>query len=124
MPVMPNHAGRTFGRITLSAPVPGKSGYWKGTCSCGNPVEKRIDNLKRPGDHSCGRCYPTTLGPDAVLEERVRRLEVIVSRLNLDLIPPTHPDANDHRTLTDPITSWARPAATTPDLARCGPAGG
>lgn len=58
MPVKQNHSGRIYGRITLSAPVPGKPGYWQGTCSCGNPVEKRIDNLKRPGVHSCGKCYP------------------------------------------------------------------
>ncbi len=86
MPVATNYSGRTFGRITLSAPVPGKSGYWKGTCSCGNPVEKRLDNLKRPGDHSCGKCLAPAHTTDANLGERVRRLELIHCTLNHRII--------------------------------------
>ncbi len=90
MPVMQNHSGRTFGRITLSEPIPGKTGYWKGKCSCGHPVQKRLDNLKRPGDHSCGKCvHPTT---DTSLEERVRRLEQILASINPDLLPGPTPE--------------------------------
>ena len=89
MPVMQNHAGRTFGRLTLTAPVPGKSGYWTGTCSCGRPVEKRVDNLKRPGDHSCGKCLAPTADGD--LEQRVRRLERVISAVHPDLLPGPTP---------------------------------
>src|SRR5581483_11970158 len=87
MTVATNHSGRTFGRITLSQPVPGKTGYWKGTCSCGRPVEKRLDNLKRPGDHSCGKCLAPAPIADTNLEERVRRLEQIIAAIN----PVLHP---------------------------------
>lgn len=81
MPVKRNYAGRTFGRITLDAPSDTRPGYWKGRCSCGNPVEKRIDNLKRPGDHSCGKC-PIPTHPHAPdLELRVRALEQLLTRL-------------------------------------------
>jgi hypothetical protein len=78
MPVKHSYAGRTFGQITLSNPVPGKTGYWTGTCSCGNAVEKRIDNLKRPGNHSCGKCYLPNHATGKLLEDRVRRLEAII----------------------------------------------
>src|SRR5256885_1217101 len=54
VPAQRNHANERFGRITLESPVPGKPGHWRGRCECGNAVEKRLDNLKRPGDHSCG----------------------------------------------------------------------
>jgi hypothetical protein len=83
MPVATNYAGRTFSRITLAEPVPGKAGYWKGTCSCGTPVEKRIDNLKRPGEHSCGKCPPQIPTTSAALEQRVRVLEQIIGLVNL-----------------------------------------
>ncbi len=57
MSVKQDHAGKRFGQIVLDAPVPGRPGYWKGTCGCGNQqVVKRLDNLKRPGRHSCGTC--------------------------------------------------------------------
>ncbi len=83
MPPRRNYAGRTFGQITLDAPSATRPGYWKGRCRCGNPVEKRIDNLTRSGNHTCGKCYlaspPTELG----LEDRVRRLEEVVARLSL-----------------------------------------
>lgn len=81
MPVATNYSGRTFGRITLSEPVLGKAGYWKGTCACGNPVEKRIDNLKRPGLHSCGNCPCTLKGPDH--ETRICRLESLLGVIPL-----------------------------------------
>lgn len=82
MPVKQDYARRTFGQITLVARSATRPGFWKGRCRCGNLVEKRIDNLTRPGNHTCGRCYlaaPTT-EPD--LEERVRRLEELVARLS------------------------------------------
>lgn len=81
MPVKQDYARRTFGQITLVARSATRPGFWKGRCRCGNLVEKRIDNLTRPGNHTCGKCYlaaPTT-EPD--LEERVRRLEELVARL-------------------------------------------
>lgn len=65
-----NLAGQNFGSITLASPVPGRPGYWNGTCYCGNTVVKRIDNLKRPGDHSCGRCrQPSAITPAEVLAQ-------------------------------------------------------
>ena len=82
MPIKQNHAGRTFGQITLHEPSPTKPGYWKGTCSCGNPVEKRLDNLKRPGNHTCGKCYQSVQVTDGTLEARVRRLEQVMSQLS------------------------------------------
>jgi len=94
MPVMQNHAGRTFGRITLIAPVPGKTGYWKGTCSCGNPVQKRLDNLKRPGVHSCGKCLAPAPAANFNLEERVHRLEQVIALYgpHLETIPTPSSD--------------------------------
>ncbi len=104
MPVATNHAGRTFGRITLSAPVPGKSGYWQGTCSCGNPVQKRLDNLKRPGDPSCGRCLAPAPATNFHLEERVRRLEELVARLS----PQVEGEVRKARPGTDPSPPASR----------------
>lgn len=82
MPVKQDYARRTFGQITLLARSDTRPGFWKGQCRCGNLVEKRIDNLTRPGNHTCGKCYlavpPTELG----LEDRVRRLEEVVARLS------------------------------------------
>jgi hypothetical protein len=110
MPATQNHAGRTFGRITLAAPVPGKSGYWKGTCSCGNPVEKRLDNLKRPGDHSCGKCLAPAPTADTHLEERVRRLEQVIAAINPDLLPRPTPTAmpSPSPSLTSSVASEVR----------------
>lgn len=82
MPVKQNHARRTFGQITLDAPSPSRPGYWIGQCRCGNPVEKRIDNLTRPGNHTCGKCYLSTQIIEPSLEDRVRRLEEIVAGLS------------------------------------------
>jgi hypothetical protein len=113
MPVMQNYAGRTFGRITLFELVPGKSGYWKGTCSCGNPVEKRIDNLKRPGDHSCGKCLPPVPTADANLEERVRRLEQIVASGQPGLL--TRPVTESEPSLISSVASEVS-EAPTPEL--------
>ena len=81
MPAKQNYANRTFGQITLDAPSDSRAGYWKGRCRCGNPVEKRIDNLTRPGNHTCGMCY---LAPPAEpnLEFRVCRLEETVAALS------------------------------------------
>jgi hypothetical protein len=76
-----DYAGRTFGRITLDAPSETRPGYWRGRCSCGSPLEKRIDNLKRPGDHSCGKCPNSTPGEARDLEHRIRALEELVVRL-------------------------------------------
>jgi len=78
-----DYSGITLGRITLSAQVAGKPGYWQGTCSCGNTVEKRLDNLKRPGNHSCGRCrQPSAITPAEVLAQlkKVERELAIVHK--------------------------------------------
>lgn len=91
MPPKQNHRGRIFGGITLTTPVPGKTGYWRGICSCGNAVEKRIDNLNRPGRHTCGRCYPTNPATDPTLEERVRRLEDALAKLTANASTETRP---------------------------------
>lgn len=112
MPVMRNHSGRTFGRITLSEPVSGKTGYWKGKCSCGNPVEKRIDNLKRPGVHSCGKCLAPNSTPGTDLEERVRRLERFVASVNPDLVPGPTPAAL--MPLTPSVVSEVREPSRSP----------
>lgn len=78
--IMPNmnYVGQRFGRITLVAPVEGRPNYWKGRCDCGNVVERRLDNLKRPGLHSCPSCVHT---PRKFLETRVAELECEVKAL-------------------------------------------
>jgi hypothetical protein len=81
MPVKQDYARRTFGQITLVARSETRSSFWKGRCRCGNDVEKRIDNLTRPGNHTCGKCYLATQPTKPGLEERVRRLEELVARL-------------------------------------------
>jgi hypothetical protein len=74
MPMPTDYAGRKFDRITLEAPVPGRPGYWTGRCDCGTPVVYRVDNLKRPGLHTCDHCrslhrsLPTAVIPLAYLE--------------------------------------------------------
>jgi len=70
-----------FGRITLIDRIPGRPGYWKGRCSCGTPVEKRIDNLKRPGEHSCGMCRINVRQGYTQLAERLATLEIEVRGL-------------------------------------------
>jgi hypothetical protein len=85
MPVKQSYAGRTFGQITLDAPVENRPGYWKGRCSCGNPVEKRIDNLKRPGNHTCGRCTPSPRPPEPETAVRLATLETEVAALREEL---------------------------------------
>lgn len=60
MPPNRSYSGQQFGRITLESPIPGRPGYWRGHCDCGHEVEKRLDNLKRPGDHACGNCGSAT----------------------------------------------------------------
>ncbi len=101
-----DYAGRTFGRITLDAPSETRPGYWRGRCSCGNPVEKRIDNLKRPGDHSCGQCTTPTPGQAPDLEHRVRALEELVARLlgqaTVAAPSPTGPAPQAERTTPPP----------------------
>lgn len=82
MPVKQDYARRTFGQITLVARSETRPGFWKGRCRCGNVVEKRIDNLTRPGNHTCGECYLATPPSESDLEERVRRLEELVARLS------------------------------------------
>ena len=77
-----DYARRTFGQITLVARSDARPGFWKGRCRCGNAVEKRIDNLTRPGNHTCGKCYLAAPPPGPDLEERVRRLEELVARLS------------------------------------------
>ncbi len=104
MPVATNHAGRTFGSITLSEPVIGKSGYWKGRCRCGNIVVKRLDNLTRPGNHTCGKCYLATPPTESDLEERVRRLEDLVARLS----PRVEGEVREARPGTDPSPEASR----------------
>jgi hypothetical protein len=82
MPVKQDYARRTFGQITLVARSDTRPGFWKGQCRCGNIVEKRIDNLTRPGNHTCGKCYLATPYTEPDLEERIRRLEELVARLS------------------------------------------
>lgn len=119
MPVMQNHAGRTFGRITLSEPVSGKSGYWKGTCSCGRSVEKRIDNLKRPGHHSCGTCLAPNFTANTDLEQRVRRLEQTIAAINPDFltgaIPAPEQPLNTSVTSEDEEPARSLPPSVTPE---------
>jgi|SRR5579864_7090124 len=80
MPVKRNYSGRTFGQITLDAPAENRPGYWKGRCICGNEVQKRIDNLKRPGNHTCGRCKPV---PRIVEPETAARIAALEAALTL-----------------------------------------
>ena len=115
MPVKRNYRGRKFGSITLLAPVPRKPGYWTGTCSCGNAVEKRIDNLNRPGNHSCGECYLATLATNATLEERVRRLELILAKLDTDATKES-PLPERVRSLLAAFTSEGRAETAAPML--------
>lgn len=82
MPMKQDYARRTFGQITLLARSDTRPGFWKGRCRCGNLVEKRIDNLTRPGNHTCGKCYLAAPTTELDLEERVRRLEELVARLS------------------------------------------
>ena len=86
-----DYTAAAFGSITLVSRVPGKPGYWRGSCACGNPVEKRIDNLKRSGNHSCGKCLPPAPVSNISLEHRVRRLEQIIASIDPDLLPGATP---------------------------------
>lgn len=87
MPVKTDYAGRTFGRITLHERVPEKPGYWRGECSCGNLVEKRIDNLKRPGNHSCGKCPVTIPVPPPVVQALQRRVDELEALVKQEVLP-------------------------------------
>lgn len=87
-----DYAQQRFSRIVLESPVPDKPGYWQGHCDCGNTVQKRPDNLKRPGDHSCGRCRapvpaasPDNPGSDPDVIARLTALEVQNSQLRHEL---------------------------------------
>lgn len=86
MPPKCNYAGQQFGRITLESPIPGRPGYWRARCQCGNGVEKRLDNLKRPGDHSCGHCGTRTSPlTDADIRASLAALEARIAQLSRDL---------------------------------------
>ena len=82
MPVKQDYARRTYGQITFLARSDTRPGFWKGRCRCGNVIEKRIDNLTRPGNHTCGKCNLATPPTEPDLEERVRRLEELVARIS------------------------------------------
>ena len=97
MPVKQDYARRSFGQITLVARSDTRPGFWKGRCRCGNLVEKRIDNLTRPGNHTCGKCYQATPTTESDLEERVRRLEELVARLS----PQFEGEVRKARSVTD-----------------------
>lgn len=78
-----NYASQRFGKITLQAPIPGRPGYWQGQCDCGNAVAKRIDNLKRPGEHSCGQCIlPSSVPANTTTTDRLKALEEQTSHLH------------------------------------------
>ncbi len=98
MPVKQDYARSTFGQITLVARSEKRPGFWKGRCRCGNVVEKRIDNLTRPGNHTCGKCYLATPTTISDLEERVRQLEELVARLS----PQVEGDVRKARPGTEP----------------------
>ncbi len=104
MPVKKDYARRTFGQITLVSRSDSRPGFWKGQCRCGNVVEKRIDNLTRPGNHTCGNCSQALPPADSDLQDRVRRVEEIVAQL----LSRGTCEARETTTASNPIPSDGR----------------
>lgn len=117
MPVGIDYSGATFGRITLHERVPGKPGYWRGVCACGNPVIKRLDNLKKPGFHSCGKCprpAPPTPADVQALQRRVDELEALVKGEVLPKIAGEETSTTDEETALVTLEE-PRPRPATPE---------